>query len=88
MNKDQSYGFAIFLISIIVLIVYVIAFFAPLLGLPAVWREWAIGLPVLLFVVLVLVIASWIGWTMLTTPPPAPLEPQPTPSSTPNETKQ
>jgi NADH:ubiquinone oxidoreductase subunit 6 (subunit J) len=82
MSKDQSYGFVIFLLSIVVLFGYLVAFFAPVLGLPEVWREWAIGLPVLLFVVLVLVIAAWIGWTMLTTPPPAPLEPQPTEAKT------
>lgn len=75
MSRDQGYGLAIFLISVIVGIVYLVAFFGPSLGLPGYWREWAIGIPVLLFVLLVLVISAWIGWTMLTTPPPAPLEP-------------
>jgi predicted DNA-binding transcriptional regulator len=28
----------------------------------------------------VLVVAAWIGWTMATTPPPAPLEAEPTAS--------
>jgi hypothetical protein len=73
--RDQGYGFAIFLVSIVVAIIYVVAFFGPLLGLPGYWREWAIGVPVLLFVLLVVVISAWIGWTMLTTPPPAPMEP-------------
>jgi len=82
MSKDQSYGFVIFLISIVVAIVYLVAFFAPYVGLPAYWHDWAVGIPVLLFVLLVLVISGWIGWTMLTTPPPAPLEPEPTPTST------
>ncbi len=77
MNKDQGYGFLIFLISIIVAIGYVAAFFAPFIGLPRDWQAWAIGIPVLLFVLLVLVISGWIGWTMLTTPPPVPLEPEP-----------
>ena len=77
MSKDQGYGFAIFIISLIVAIVYLVAFFAPFIGLPAFWHDWAIGIPVLLFVLLVLVISAWIGWTMLTTPPPAPLEPEP-----------
>jgi hypothetical protein len=76
MSKDQGYGFAIFILSVVIAIVYLAAFFAPLIGLPAQWREWAIGIPVLLFVLLVLVISGWIGWTMLTTPPPAPLEPE------------
>lgn len=76
MSKDQGYGFVIFLISIVVAIVYLAAFFAPFIGLPVYWNEWAVGIPVLLFVLLVLVISGWIGWTMLTTPPPAPLEPE------------
>ncbi len=33
-----------------------------------------ITLPILLGVVLIGVIAMWIGWTMLTTPAPEPLE--------------
>ena len=77
MSKDQGYGFAIFIISIIVAIAYLIAFFGPYIGLPTYWNYWAVGIPVLLFVLLVLVISAWIGWTMLTTPPPAPLEPEP-----------
>jgi len=78
MSKDQGYGFLIFLISVIVAIVYLLAFFGPYMGwLSIEWNQWAIGLPVLLFVLLVLVISGWIGWTMLTTPPPAPLEAEP-----------
>ena len=80
MNKDQGYGFGIFIVSLIVAIVYLIAFFSPYLGLPN-WQQWAVGIPVLLFVLLVLVISAWIGWTMLTTPPPAPLEPEPATTS-------
>ena len=79
MSKDQGYGFVIFIISVVVAIGYLAAFFAPYIGLPAAWQQWAIGIPVLLFVLLVLVISAWIGWTMLTTPPPAPLETEPTP---------
>jgi hypothetical protein len=77
MSKDQSYGFVIFLISIIVAIVYLVAFFGQVVGLSSYWHDLAVGIPVLLFVMLVLVISGWIGWTMLTTPPPAPLEPEP-----------
>jgi len=79
LSKDQGYGFVIFLISIVVAIVYLVAFAAPWLGLPAGWHDVAVGIPVLLFVLLVLVISGWIGWTMVTTPPPAPLEPEPSP---------
>ncbi len=35
---------------------------------------WAVVLPLWLIVVLVGVIAAWIGFSMLTTPPPVPLE--------------
>jgi hypothetical protein len=93
MSKDQSYGFVIFLISIIVAIIYLVAFFGEVFGLSPYWHELAVGIPVLLFVMLVLVISGWIGWTMLTTPPPAPLEPEPSattteePASSPEETK-
>jgi len=58
MSKDQSYGFAIFFISVVILIGYLAAFFAPLLGLPSYWRDWAFGVPVLLFVILVLLISG------------------------------
>ena len=80
MSKDQGYGLVIFLISIVVAIVYLVAFFAPWIGLPAGWHGVAVGIPVLLFVLLVLVISGWIGWTMVTTPPPAPLEPEAAPA--------
>ena len=77
LSKDQGYGLVIFLISIVIALVYLVAFFAPWIGLPAEWHDLAVGIPVLLFVLLVLVISGWIGWTMVTTPPPAPLEPEP-----------
>ena len=67
-NKDQSYGGLIFVVSIIVLILYI-------LGLTSsYWRPIVLGAPVVIAVVGVLGITGWIGWTMLTTPPPAPLE--------------
>jgi len=34
----------------------------------------AIAIPMWLAIVLILFIIAWIGWTMLTTPPPIPLE--------------
>jgi hypothetical protein len=79
MNKDQTYGGLILLISLIITIVYIAAFFAPVVSLyilswPAWLDWWAIAIPVFLFVIAALLICMWIGWTMLTTPPPAPLE--------------
>jgi hypothetical protein len=67
-NKDQSYGGLIFVVSVIVFILYI-------LGLTSSeWRPWILGAPVVIAVLGVLGITGWIGYTMLTTPPPAPLE--------------
>ena len=83
MNKDQSYGGLIFVISVVVFILYI-------LGLTdAGWRPWILGAPVVIAVLGVLGITGWIGWTMLTTPPPAPLEAEigaSTPSATQTQT--
>jgi len=35
---------------------------------------WLIGIPVIIAFSVVLAIGAWIGWTMATTPPPAPIE--------------
>jgi len=42
---------------------------------------------VVLQITAILVIAGWIGWTMATTPPPAPLEPEPVATSVSPEEK-
>jgi multisubunit Na+/H+ antiporter MnhB subunit len=76
LNKDQSYGGLIFAVSAIVFIVYLIS----LTGEP--WRTYAIEIPVVLGVLGILGITGWIGWTMLTTPPPAPLEAEPSTTGT------
>ncbi len=87
MSKDQTYGGLILVVSLVITIGYVVSFLAPYLKLPLWLREWAVALPVFLFVVAVLVICMWIGWTMLTTPPPAPLEPEVTTSTEGKEEK-
>jgi len=76
LSRDQVYGAGIFVTALVITIAYVVAFFAPWLNVPNAdqWREWAIALPVFLLVLAALVIAMWIGWTMLSTPPPLPLE--------------
>ena len=50
-----------------------INFIATLGGILS-WWPWAVILPIWVAALLILVIAMWIGWTMLTTPPPVPLE--------------
>jgi predicted DNA-binding transcriptional regulator len=66
MNKDQVLGAGILIVSLVVIAVYA-------------WLLYSYALIVLqitafLAVAGVLVIIAWIGWTMATTPPPAPLE--------------
>ncbi len=75
MSRDQLFGAVICAVSAVGIVVY---------G----WLLYAFPLAVLqitafLAVALVLVIMTWIGWTMATTPPPAPLE-----LSSPVETKE
>jgi len=65
MSRDQSYGSLMLLISIVGLILYA-------------WLLYSYAVVVLqitafLAVALVLVLLGWIGWTMATTPPPAPI---------------
>ena len=68
MSKDQGIGALILVGSIVGLVVYA-------------WLIYAYPIVVLqitafIVVAAVLVILAWIGWTMATTPPPAPLEPE------------
>ena len=78
MEKDRLYGGLILIAAIVLLVIFLIAFFAPylepILGVPASLSWWAIAIPVFLLVVLALGIVMWIGWTMFTTPPPMPIE--------------
>src|SRR5207244_10279605 len=67
-NKDQSYGGLIFLISVLVFIGYIVEL------TNSAWRPWVLGAPVVLAVLGVVGRTGWIGWTMVTTLPPAPLE--------------
>jgi predicted DNA-binding transcriptional regulator len=69
MNKDQSIGVIILVAGVAGILLYA-------------WLIYTFPLVVLqitafLAVAAVLVILAWIGWTMATTPPPAPLEPEP-----------
>jgi predicted DNA-binding transcriptional regulator len=69
MNKDQTIGAIILLVSVAGIAVYA-------------WLLYAYSIVVLqltafIAVAGILVILAWIGWTMATTPPPAPLESEP-----------
>jgi predicted DNA-binding transcriptional regulator len=66
MSKDQAIGAAILVASAVGLVVYAyLLYMFPTIVLQ---------LTAFVGVALVLVILGWIGWTMATTPPPAPLD--------------
>ena len=68
MTKDQSYGGLILVVSVVVIVLYLFGLTNP--G----WQPWLIGVPVVVAVLGILGITAWIGYTMYSTPPPAPLE--------------
>jgi len=70
MSKDQVWGLAILVLSVLGIILYGWFVYG--------WPLITLQITAFLAVALVLVIAAWIGYTMATTPPPAPLEPTPT----------
>jgi fatty acid desaturase len=73
LNRDQAYGAVALIVSLAVAVLYLVSLFSSYLALPAWLTWWAIALPVILAVLALLTICMWIGWVMLTTPPP-PLE--------------
>jgi hypothetical protein len=90
LSKDQLYGVLIFLIGLVITVVYLAVFASgllPPLSFLTGYVWWAVAVPVVLFVLAVLVITMWIGWTMATTPPPPPLETVP-PSTGSEQTKE
>ena len=79
--SDKSLGSLIFALGLIGSIVYVYWLFAPVTDLnnlvfyaPNIGVRWALVLPIVVAVIGVLVIAMWIGWTMIATPPPMVIE--------------
>jgi predicted DNA-binding transcriptional regulator len=79
MNKDQGIGAVLLVASIAGIIVYAWLLFA--------YAIVVMQITAFIAVAAVLVIAGWIGWTMATTPPPAPLEPEPVTTSVGTEEK-
>lgn len=89
-GKEKAIGALIFIFALLVLLYYTwglvilqifpdIAAWADTLGFPLASflhpsPDFLVQLPIYLGVVLIMVIAMWIGWTMLTTPAPEPLE--------------
>jgi hypothetical protein len=81
MAKDQAIGGAILVVCVLVAVLYLLTLFYPtwlvsigLLSSTANIQFWVIAVPVFLAFVAILGIGAWIGYTMLTTPPPKPIE--------------
>ena len=77
---DKSLGSIILFFSLVFAVVYLvwlfyptdpgnIVFYAPIINI-----RWAIVLPILAAVLGLTFIATWIGWTMITTPAPTTIE--------------
>lgn len=75
---DKSLGYTIMIITIAVMVGYFVWAFPGIFGTVFAWlgpySEWAIKLPVIAAVYMILFIILWIGYTMATTPPPVPLD--------------
>ena len=83
MGKDKAFGIVILLIGLAMSILYII--WGPLDLIndvngvnTGVWGffdwKWAVVLPMTLAVIMIGLLAMWIGYSMITTPPPVPLE--------------
>jgi hypothetical protein len=82
MSKDQTIGALILILCAIIIVGYVTALFLyPIciqpwlnIGANAEVQFWLIATPVLIGFIGILAIGAWIGYTMVTTPSPKPLE--------------
>ncbi len=76
--NDKSLGSAILVLGVLGVVAYAYWFLAPagednsLFYVPTLGMRWALVLPVLLAVIGLFLVAIWIGWTMVVTPPPIP----------------
>jgi len=71
LSKDQGLGLVLFVISILGLVLYGWFVYG--------WPLLTLQITAFVAVAGVLLIVAWIGYTMATTPPPAPLQPEPAP---------
>lgn len=70
-NKDQAIGFFIFIGCFAVAAIYSIGLFWPPFEA---YRLWIVAVPVFIGFMVVMAIGVWIGWIMVLTPPPKPIE--------------
>ena len=89
MAKDKAFGFVIFLFGLLLIVFYIfwgpvsLYYSHPsetMSGLDWLYNirgmnwEWAVVLPLTLGIICIGLLAAWIGYSMITTPPPVPLE--------------
>jgi predicted flap endonuclease-1-like 5' DNA nuclease len=82
LSKDQAIGVSILVVCVAVAVLYLLALFGYTqifqswlnIGSATDVRFWLIAIPVFVAFIAILIIGAWIGWTMLTTPPPKPIE--------------
>ncbi len=79
MEKDRAIGAIILIASILSIIIYGWLLFFT------VWHLIVLEITVFIAVVVILAILAWIGWTMATTPPPKPIEPELTTTTKPEQ---
>jgi len=75
--RDRSLGLLLCVLGLTSMASYSVWAFGPMLGLNWISREmseWAFRVPVILAVFLFFLIVLWVGYTMVTTPPPLPIE--------------
>ena len=74
--RDKEWGIILIILSVTTMIVYFWALFLSPSDVKF-WKfsisEWALLIPVLVFVYLFLFVVAWIGWAMATTPPTLPI---------------
>ncbi len=74
--RDAAWGVLLMTLSVTAMILYFWALFMSPPGITFLGRsisDWAILVPVLIFVYLFLFVVAWIGWAMATTPPTLPM---------------
>ncbi|MFQ5711168.1 MAG: hypothetical protein ACE5GD_05230 [Candidatus Geothermarchaeales archaeon] len=79
MSRDKALGLVVIVICIVVFVFYTYyALVAPAIGnvlaLPLIPHIWVLAIPIWLAITIILLIGAWIGWTLLTTPAPEPIE--------------
>lgn len=82
MAKDKAYGAVIFIVAVIIILGYtywvmLVPFLPDVLPLGNTLQAnylWALAIPLWLAIIGIMAIAAWIGYTMMTTPPPIPIE--------------